>query len=128
VRYGIYFIDVLACLLFGVTLALVGADFQRESTVPIDLPKLNPSTEAGADLTRTPITLRSENGATEYYLEEQRVSFEELAERLRGAPPMGVVLRSEDSELTRVIALAHETGVRDIQIAYQVVQVNEGSP
>ena len=55
---GLYFIDVLACLLFCLTLALVGANFRRETTVPIDLPRLSEGTKPGPDLSSVALGIR----------------------------------------------------------------------
>ena len=120
--YGLYFIDVLACLLFCVTLALVGARFGREQTVAVDLPELERTAGAGADLVGATITLRAEGVALEIFLDEERVGFDELADRLGRAPLPSVVVRSEASSLTRVIGIAHAAGVHDIQLAYETAR------
>ena len=57
--YGLYFIDVLACLLFCITLALVGARFGREQTVAVELPELERAEGPGAELSGSTITLRA---------------------------------------------------------------------
>jgi biopolymer transport protein ExbD len=122
--YGLYFIDVLACLLFCLTLALVSARFGREQSAQVDLPRAPAGPRAGADLTGTSIALLSEQGETRLYLEEQLVSLEELAERLRARPPASVVVRSEATPLARVIAVVHAAGVSEIALAYET----EGEP
>lgn len=119
--YGLYFIDVLACLLFCITLALVGARFGREQTVVVALPELASADGAGADLTGATITLRSEGDAVEVFLNDQRVGFDELADRLAREPVPSVIVRSDQSSLTRVIGIAHAAGVHDIQIAYEAI-------
>jgi len=116
--YGLYFIDVLACLLFCVTLALVGARFGQEHTVELELPELESTTGAGSDLTGTTVTLRDDGGALELTLDGEVVDWDELSARLSGAPVPSLVVRSEASSLTRVIAIAHTAGVHDIQLAY----------
>jgi len=118
---GLYFIDVLACLLFCLTLALVGARFSREVTVPVELPELpEPQTQlVGADLSGSTIVLRRGDGEVEVFYEGETVSFEELSERLAAAPPPSVVVRSETSPLARVIGAAHAAGVHDIRLAYE---------
>lgn len=120
--YGLYFIDVLACLLFCVTLALVGARFGLERTVTVELPELERASGSGTDLTGATITLRSEGDALEIFLDDERVDFEALAERLERTHLPSVVVRAEASSLTRVIAIAHTAGVHDIQLAYSAAE------
>ena len=117
---AIYFIDVLACLLFCLALALVGARFGREQSVTIDLPSLEAAQASGADLSGPSIQVRSRDGRTEIRLGDEEVGFDELGERLRAAPPPAVVVRAEDSDLARVIAIAHAAGIHDIELAYEV--------
>ena len=123
--YGLYFIDVLACLLFCVTLALVGARFGQEHTVELALPELERTLGTGSDLTGTTIALRTDGDALELTLDGERVSWDELASRLEGAPVPSVVVRAEASSLTRVIAIAHSAGVHDIQLAYSIARPTE---
>jgi hypothetical protein len=120
--YGLYFIDVLACLLFCITLALVGARFGREHTVALELPQLEQSAGGGSDLSGPTIAVRGEGEAIEIFLDDERVTLDELAARLGGAPAPSVVVRSEESILTRVIGIAHAAGVHDIQLAYQTAR------
>lgn len=117
---GLYFIDVLACLLFCLTLALVGARFGTEHTVEVDLPDLDPSAATGAAVDGIEIALLVEGEAVMVLLDGEAMSFDELEARLRDAPPPSVVVRSEESELARVVAIAHAAGVRDIELAYEV--------
>lgn len=117
--YGLYFIDVLACLLFCVTLALVGARFGREQSVPLELPRMEPSASQGADLSALQVSVRSRAGEPEFFVEDRAVSLEELEARLHSAPPPSIVVRSEESALARVIAVAHAAGVHDIELAYE---------
>jgi len=123
---GLYFIDVLACLLFCITLALAGARFGRELSVELDLPKAPASDRGGAELVAPAISVRTERGEPRIYLEDEPLSLAGLEERLRAAPPPSVVVRSEDSVLARVIAAAHAAGVRDIQLAYEAAQPRSG--
>ena len=116
---ALYFIDVLACLLFSITLALAGARFGRERSVRVELPRLEATTASGSDLAGQAIALRSEGDGIALYLGAERVSFAELESRLRAAPPPAVVVRSQASALARVIALAHAAGVHDIEVAYE---------
>ncbi|MEN8183695.1 MAG: biopolymer transporter ExbD [Myxococcota bacterium] len=116
---GLYFLDVLACLLFGLTLALVGARFDRERTVDVDLPELERAGDRGSDRVRTTISLRGRGADLEIRLEGEPVSFAELRSRLAAEAPPVVVVRAESSGLARVVATAHEAGVREIQLAYQ---------
>lgn len=118
--YGLYFIDVLACLLFCITLALVGARFGREQTVAVDLPDLAQARGVGSDVSGATITLRAEGEALQVFLNDEPMGFDELAERLGSESVPSVVVRSEESSLTRVIGIAHAAGVHDIQLAYQV--------
>ncbi len=126
--YGLYFIDVLACLLFCLTLALVGARFGVETTIPIDLPDTDASPTSGSDVSAPSISLRAEQGETRIYLEGEPVTLEALAARLETDPPPSVVVRSEESTLARVIAVANEAGVLDIQLAYEVQPSAGGRP
>jgi hypothetical protein len=120
--YGLYFIDVLACLLFCITLALVGARFGREQTLELELPRMQQSGGSGSDLSGPTIAVRGEGEALEIFLDGERVGIDELAERLSRAHVASVVVRSEASSLTRVIGIAHTAGVRDIQLAYQTAR------
>jgi len=120
--YGLYFIDVLACLLFSITLALLGARFGHEVTVPVDLPRTESPAGAGTDVTAPTIALRAEGADLRIYLGDEPVTLEELAQRLEASPPPSVVVRSEDSLLSSVIAAAHAAGVPDIQLAYELVR------
>jgi biopolymer transport protein ExbD len=115
---GLYFIDVLACLLFCLALALVGANFRRETTVPLELPRLPAGAAAGPDLQGVSIALRDGADGPELFYEGEPVTVEDLAERLATATPPSLVLRAETSVLTEVIGLAHAAGVHDIQLAY----------
>jgi hypothetical protein len=123
---GLYFIDVLACLLFCLTLALVGARFGREVSVPLDLPRLPPSSAAGSDISGAAIVVRSGQDGLEFFYEEERLSFQQLEERLSAAPPASVLVRSEESAVARVIGAAHAAGVRDIRLAYEVAKDEGG--
>ena len=126
--YGLYFIDVLACLLFCVTLALVGARFGREQTVPLDLPRMEPAAARGADLSALQVSVRSRDGAPEIFVGDQPVGLDELEARLRSAPPPAIVVRSEESALARVIAVAHAAGVHDIELAYETAPAGRSAP
>ena len=119
---GLYFIDVFACTLFCLTLALVGARFGNEVTVPLDLPRMDASASSGSDLSGLSIALRLREGELELFFEDEPVSFEELEQRLRAAPPPSVVVRSEQSALARVIGVAHAAGVHDIRLAYETAR------
>ena len=123
--YGLYFIDVLACLLFCLTLALVGARFGRERSVELDLPHIEQSSESGADLPGIAVSVRSGEAGLEIFYEDERVSLSELETRLRRAPPPSIVVRSEESTLARVIAIAHGAGVHDIELAYEAASGGE---
>lgn len=116
---GLYFIDVLACLLFCLVLALVGARFGHETSVALDLPELASTPETGASLTGREIALRERDGRVELWLDGEATSLEELAVRLREETPPSVVVRSETSLLSRVVGIAHDAGVREIELAYE---------
>lgn len=116
--YGVYFIDVLACTLFCLALALVGARFGREQTVDVDLPEMAESRRAGADLSGRTISVRESRGRLEVFLDGEPVSVVELEARLRAAAPPSVVLRMERSPLSDVAAAAHAAGVHEIRLAY----------
>lgn len=130
VGYALYFIDVLACLLFCVTLALVTARFGRETSIALDLPELAREASTGAELSAPAIALRpagaGESGEWSIFYESEPVTLEELGARLRSSPPPSVIVRSESSALSRVIAVAHDAGVLDIQLAYEL-QRGEGA-
>ena len=117
---GLYFVDVLACLLFCLTLALVGARFDRERSVAVDLPELRREGTTGADLVAATVTLRGNGDELAIFLDEEPTSVAELRARWAELPPPAVVLRAEDSALGRVVALAHEVGVEEIQLAYDL--------
>lgn len=117
---GLYFIDVLACLLFCLVLALVGARFGSEHSVDLELPELEADAASGAALTEREISLRETPDGPELWLDGEPVGIEELAARLAAETPPAVVVRSETSLLSRVIGIAHDAGVRDIELAYQV--------
>jgi len=119
VGYGLYFIDVLACLLFCLTLTLVGARFSSETTVPVDLPELSGAAGGAAEKETVAVTIREEAGATHFYLEDRALSLEALGEALRREAPAAIQIRSEETALARVIGLAHASGVRDIELAYE---------
>jgi hypothetical protein len=118
VGFGLYFIDVLACLLFCITLSLVGARFSRETTVPVELPELGAAGAAGAP-EAVSVTIRSEAGRTRYWLEDREVDFDALDRTLRARPPAALRIRAEETALARVIGLAHASGVHDIELAYE---------
>jgi biopolymer transport protein ExbD len=117
---GLYFIDVLACLLFCLVLALVGARFGTEHSVEIDLPELAAGEQQGASLTEREITLRERDGRVEIWLDGEPVGLEELSVRLEAETPPSVLVRSETSLLSRVVGIAHDAGVREIELAYEV--------
>jgi hypothetical protein len=123
---GLYFIDVLACLLFCLTLALVGARFGREVSVPLELPRLQRSAAAGSDIAGAAIVVRATEGGFEFRYEGERMSFQQLEKLLNAAPPPSVIVRSETSAVARVIGAAHAAGVRDIRLAYEVASGEEG--
>ena len=84
---GIYFIDVLACLLFCITLALVGARFGHEVTVPVDLPGMEEGVGSGMDVIGPSISVYSAGEELRVLLEDEPVTMEDLTARLRASPP-----------------------------------------
>ena len=116
---GLYFIDVLACLLFCLTLALVGARFGQEKTVEVELPRLDSAAPGGAALSGRKIAIRERDGELRIQLDGEPVSIGELEDQLRAAPPASIVVRSEASILARIVSIAHAAGVHDIELAYE---------
>ena len=120
--FGLYFMDVLACMLFSIVLALTSASFDREALLPVVLPTLERSSDAplvAPELGAQWITLREEAGGVQLYLGDEAIELATLTERLEAAPPPSVILRTEESLLARLIALAHGAGVGDVQVAYE---------
>ena len=126
VGYGLYFIDVLACLLFCLTLVLVGARFSSETTVPVDLPELAGVGGSEAPPEMLAVTIREEAGTTRFYLGDRALSLPDLADALRRDAPEALQIRSEETALARVIGLAHASGVRDIELAYETRRAGGG--
>jgi biopolymer transport protein ExbD len=116
---GLYFLDVLACLLFAIVLALVGARFGSERTVDLELPELAAEDGPGAALAEREIAIRESPEGLELWLDGEAVSLEDLRARLAAAPPPSIVVRSEASALSEVVGLAHEAGVAQIELAYE---------
>lgn len=129
VGYALYFIDVLACLLFSIVLTLVGARFTSETTVPVDLPDLAQATGAAESPEALAVTVVEEDGRARLFLGEQPVSFAELSEAFRREAPPTVRIRAEETPLARVIGLAHESGIHDIELAYETrARARDGGP
>ena len=129
--FGLYFIDVLACMLFSITLALATARFDSVQNVAVQLPTIEDSehVEGGApQLGAQWITLRREGEGVQLYLGEDPVTLAALSARLEAAPPPAVILRSETSLLAELIGVAHAAGVADVQVAYEVSSTEEGTP
>ncbi len=129
VGYGLYFVDVLACLLFCITLVLVGARFSSETTVPVDLPELAGAGAGPGDTEAVSVTLREQDGRTVFHLDDEArpLSFAELDSRLRASPPPALRIRADETALARVIGLAHESGIDQIELAYETrARVEEG--
>ena len=119
---GLYFIDVLACLLFALTLALVDARFGSETTVPVDLPDLVADRDPGGTLESAEVVLREFGDGVEAFLDGEPVTLDALLRQLHEAPPLALVVRAEETPVTRVIGAAHAAGVRDIELAYDAVK------
>lgn len=117
--YGLYFIDVLACLLFCITLALAGARFGHEDSVAIELPELDRRGAPGAAVDAVSIAVRGQGDRLELFYRDEPIAIDALERLLRSDPPPAVVVRAEATGLSRVIALAHAAGVPDIRIAYE---------
>jgi biopolymer transport protein ExbD len=121
-RSGLYFIDVIACLLFCLTLALVGARFSREHSIEIELPQAPPrGGEAGSSLDPEVVTIGVGPSGPVLYLGEEALDFSALEARFRADPPVAVLIRAEPTPLSRVITMAHGAGVSDIQLGYETV-------
>jgi biopolymer transport protein ExbD len=121
--FGLYFIDVLACMLFSITLALATARFDSEQHVAVQLPSIEDSehsSDAAPQLGAQWVTLREEASGMQLYLGEEPVTLAALSSRFRAAPPPALILRSEASVLAEVIGMAHAAGVADVQLAYEV--------
>lgn len=118
-RSGLYFIDVLACLLFSLTLALVGARFSSEQAVEIELPDAAPVAGAGSALDAEVVTIRPGATGPTLLIGDELLDFSGLQARFQSAPPAAVLIRSEATALSRVIAIAHGAGVSEIQLAYE---------
>jgi hypothetical protein len=116
---GLYFIDVLACLLFSLTLALIDARFGREVTVPVELPRLESEAAPGTDLASAEVVLRAVPGGVEAFYDGEAMGLDALAAQLAAAPPLALLVRSEETPMTRVIGAAHAAGVHDIRLAYE---------
>jgi hypothetical protein len=116
---GLYFIDVLACLLFCITLALAGARFGHEDSVAIDLPDLDRTGAPGAALDAASIAVKGAGEGLELFYRGEPIAIGVLELELQRDPPPAIVVRAEATGLSRVIALAHAAGVTDIRIAYE---------
>ena len=119
IGYAVYFIDVLACMLFCLVLALVGARFGREQTVELDLPQMERSAAAGSDLVGREVALLGEGARLRVLLDGEPLGVRELESRLREARPPSIVLRMERSALSDVVAAVHAAGVAEIRLAYE---------
>jgi hypothetical protein len=122
---GLYFIDVLACLLFCLALALVGARFGTEHMTEIELPRRAAPDRPGAELTAWEVSLRELEGEVTLAVDGEPLTLEDFETRLGIAPPPALVIHSGASTLARVIALAHASGVDDIELAYAVREVSQ---
>ena len=125
----LYFIDIFACTLFCLSLALVGARFSREHAIEIELPTAAESRSVNARramgaVTPIAVTLRASQGRTEMFWEDEPITQAGLRERLAAAQPEELLFRLEASEFTQAVALAQDAGVRDIQIAYETPRAN----
>ena len=117
---GLYFIDVLACLLFCLALALVGARFGRERSVEIEVPEGAPLPATGAQLEGWRVRVEGQGVDTRGLLDDDPIALPELLRRLRERPPPSLVLSSDASALAQVIAGAHAAGVHAVELAYEV--------
>jgi len=122
--FGLYFIDILACMVFCLTLALVSARFGHETAVEVSLPQLEGASPTHGELTAPAISLRSDpEGETRFYWERERVTLETLRERLEHGAFERIVVRMERSPFTEVVSSARAAGVQDIDIAYELQRV-----
>jgi len=116
--FGLYFIDIFACVLFCLTLALVGARFGRETTLPVSLPQIQKAQGEIGDLPEATLTLRE--GLV--YWQDELVPEDDIEARLIAEAPPALVLRMEASAFTRALAAARAAGVFDVRVAYDVAK------
>ena len=69
------------------------------------------------------MVLRASPGGLEVFYDGEPVVLDALAARLASSPPAALVVRSEETPITRVIGAAHAAGVHDIQLAYEADKV-----
>ena len=120
---GLYFIDVLACLLFCLALALVSARFGTEHSVEIEVPTGMAPEASGSDLSGWQVRVEGEGAGARVFLDGEELALTDLEERLRSTPPPSIVLYSDASALARLIASAHAAGVHDVELAYETREV-----
>ncbi|NRA00468.1 MAG: hypothetical protein HRU01_28615 [Myxococcales bacterium] len=116
---SLYFLDVLACLLFCLAIALAGAHFGREHSVDLELPVATPTEASGESLGSTEIHVWMEEGVEIIELDGVRMSAVDLERALRATAPGSVLIRATASPLSRVVGFAHAAGVRNIELAYR---------
>src|SRR5262245_4015145 len=116
--YGLYFLDVLACTRFCLAYLLVGARASREAAIPVELARARVEHGVGSALPAATLVVRGDPRAPELWLDGEPVDLGGLEARLRRAPPAALRVRGEDSPLLRAIAIARESGVLEIEIAY----------
>ena len=125
---GLYFIDIFACTLFCLSTrprrcALLARALDRDRAAPRPKPKRGRATPRRATAGHEPIavTLRtSEQRHRDLLGRGGRDA--RTASAIRASPrpsPRSSLFRLEASEFTRAVGLAHEAGVRNIQIAYE---------
>jgi hypothetical protein len=117
--YGLYFLDVVACALFCLSFALVGAQRAREVAAPVESPRETaPARAPGSALAGASLLVRGSVAAPELLLDGEALDLASLEARLREAPPAALRIRSEDSLLARAVAVAHAAGVAEIELGY----------
>ncbi len=117
--HALYFIDVLACLLFALALAVSVARFDSDFALDVSLPEAPSGDATGAGLTGLVVTVEGTGLDARIRVGEQPVALDTLEAHLRELAPPELVVRSEASALARVVGLAHAAGVGEIRLAYQ---------
>ena len=122
------FIDLFCCLLVIFMMAsLMAADYfsdvQERTLPPIDLSEIGDKGESGmTENDYLSVTVKPSNGG-EFFLGDQRISLDELAEHVKKSSPPEVCLRVDDAvthgTVMKVIKLCREQGVDLVSFAYK---------
>ena len=93
-----------------------------DAAIVKSLPRLESEAAPGTDLASAEVVLRAVPGGVEAFYEGEPLGLDALAAQLAAAPPLALVVRSEETPMTRVIGAAHAAGVHDIRLAYDAVK------